>query len=371
MPAPKLQRWIDLLAALLRRRFPATFEELARDVPAYAAATTAADEKTRDSVMRMFERDKDELRAFGIAIRSEISPDGESHGYKLAARDFYLPYLALVTEQGSTRPANTTREFYRALAHLTFEPDELAAVVDASARVAQLDEPALAADARGAHRKLAFDLPTDAVRPDPAAPTVHAAKGSDPRTFETLGDALRRRKVVTFGYHAMHTGSEATRTVDPYGLFFLGGHWYLVGRDHDRDALRNFRVSRIRDPKPNTKSPAKPDYDIPTAFDLEAHATAKSTWELGDAPSTAAIVEFRNVTGPVAAATRLGDAVEHSATNAGTSRRRFVVRRRDAFARWLLSFGGDAVPVEPPALVDEFRQLAARTRAVYAGGEPA
>jgi hypothetical protein len=30
MKSPKIQRWIDLLAALLARRWPATFEELIR-----------------------------------------------------------------------------------------------------------------------------------------------------------------------------------------------------------------------------------------------------------------------------------------------------------------------------------------------------
>ena len=40
--SPKLQRWIDLLAALLGHRLPATFEELARDVPAYLADGSVA-----------------------------------------------------------------------------------------------------------------------------------------------------------------------------------------------------------------------------------------------------------------------------------------------------------------------------------------
>jgi len=36
-PPSKVQRWTDLLAALLIRRFPAPFDELARDIPAYSA----------------------------------------------------------------------------------------------------------------------------------------------------------------------------------------------------------------------------------------------------------------------------------------------------------------------------------------------
>ncbi len=37
MKPPKLQRWIDLLAALLRHHFPVSFEQLIREVPAYGS----------------------------------------------------------------------------------------------------------------------------------------------------------------------------------------------------------------------------------------------------------------------------------------------------------------------------------------------
>jgi hypothetical protein len=48
------------------------------------------------------------------------------------------------------------------------------------------------------------------------------------------------------------------------------------------------------------------------------------------------------------------------------ARRRFTVRRMDAFVRWLLALAGDARPVSPPALVEAFEAQVARTRALYA-----
>ncbi len=72
----KLQRWVDLLAALLRRNAAASFEELVRDVPGYLKI------KQKDSLRRSFERDKDELRAFGIPITTE-EDSGENTGYRL------------------------------------------------------------------------------------------------------------------------------------------------------------------------------------------------------------------------------------------------------------------------------------------------
>jgi proteasome accessory factor B len=100
---PKLQRWTDLIAALLRRRFPATFEDIARDVPAYAD-----EKKKKDAIMRMFERDKDELRSFGISIDTvEFEDDnGDASGYLLDRKWFYLPYLSLAARDGKpgTKP---------------------------------------------------------------------------------------------------------------------------------------------------------------------------------------------------------------------------------------------------------------------------
>jgi hypothetical protein len=52
--------------------------------------------------------------------------------------------------------------------------------------------------------------------------------------------------------------------------------------------------------------------------------------------------------------------------DASPALRRFDVRRADSFARWLLAFAGEALPVSPPSLVDEYRALAERTRALYA-----
>ena len=354
---PKIQRWVDLLAALLARRQPSTFEELSRDVPAYLEG-----KQSKAARMRMFERDKDELRAFGIPIMSVVSADGETHGYKLAPTDFYLPYLALLSEHGTTRPKRVDRWGYRALQTLAFEPDELAAVADAAARVAQLGDPLLAADADAAMRKLAYDLPVDGARTDRSVHLVDFGDRIDAETFEELSDALLRRKTVRFDYHAMGSDSRARRCVEPYGLFFLSGHWYLVGRDCDRDGLRNFRVSRMSSIETNASRSQTPDFEIPSTFNLRDHARSRHAWELGENGAMVAVVEFRSGGGAAEAAARLGEPVPGQ-----PHRRKFQVSRRDAFARWLLSFAGDAMPVEPAPLVEEYQALARQTLAHHAG----
>jgi hypothetical protein len=41
------------------------------------------------------------------------------------------------------------------------------------------------------------------------------------------------------------------------------------------------------------------------------------------------------------------------------------VRRAEAFVRWLLSFGGAAVPVSPASIVEAYADQIARTLAIY------
>jgi predicted DNA-binding transcriptional regulator YafY len=363
---PKLQRWTDLIAALLRRTYPATFEELARDVPAYAD-----DSKKHDAVLRMFERDKDELRSFGIAIDTvDLQDDnGDTSGYRLDRKGFYLPYLSLASREGKpgSQPRRPDKHWYRALASLVFEPDELVIISHAAKRIRALGDPVLAEEAESAIRKLSFDLPLpDADSPYGAGsswPTIMAernAASDNENVFEILNDALIRRKSVGFHYYSMSTDLSSVRRVEPYGLFFLSANWYLAARDMDKEELRNFRLSRIRDLEVNSAKSQTADYEIPATFNLRRHAKSKRPWDLGDGDANDAIVDFRNASGAAKAAARLGLAIEGA-----PDRRKFEFRRVDSFARWLFSFGGEAIPVAPESLVSEFNRLLDETRARY------
>ena len=365
-PSEKLRRWIDLLAALLSQRKPLTFTELARRVPAYLADNSVAAGKPSETLKRMFERDKEELRQQGVPIESVGDLGSEESAYTLRVKDFYLPYLAVVTTRGVVHPSKVTRFGYGSIQSLAFEPDELAVISEAASLVLQVGDSTLAEDVRSARRKLAFDLQLGATDAGDSSSTasgalVMPAAQADSRTLAALGDALFARKRVTFAYHGMGASSAATRTAEPYGLFFISGHWYLAARDVDKDAVRNFRVSRMADLTGNERRKETPDYEIPRDFSLRAHAQSRYAWEIGDMDSLEAVVEFRGESGAAIAARALG---RPDAT--GPAVRRFDVRRTDSFARWLLSFAGDAVPIAPEALVAEYRRLIADTRARYA-----
>ncbi len=175
-----------------------------------------------------------------------------------------------------------------------------------------------------------------------------------------LGDALLRRKRVSFVYHSMNRDVTDERTVEPYGLFFSNGHWYLAGVDIALNELRKFRVSRMQNVSKNTKKPQTPDYEVPASFDLAAHARSKESWELGQEEPTEMIVELRGDTGASISLRTLGESVAGS-----DNRRRFQVRRVDSFVRWIMSFAGDVIPISPPALVEHYRAVLKTTAEVY------
>ncbi len=347
MPA-KTQRWVDLIAALLRRHYAASFEELSRDVPGYQDPAQQAEARRR-----MFERDKDELRKFGVPIQTTEN-DGEI-GYQLRRRDFYLPYIT-VLEEGREQPLapRVTGDGYRDLPTLAFEPDELRAIYDVGPRLLSLRVASLLDDARSALRKLGAS---------PAPPPPDQATAAElTAAFDLLNDALARRKQVTFTYHSLSSGSDGQRTALPYGLVALGHQWYLVAVEVGDSVIKQFRLNRLSDVRLNTKAPGTPDYEIPPDFQLREHARMRPAWDLGSADAINALVEVRARNGATRVVERLGEAVEGH-----PDQRQFRVRRHDTFVRWLLGHAGGAVPLEPPELVARYRELARETLARYEG----
>jgi hypothetical protein len=195
----KMQRWIDLLAALLRRNYPASLDELKQDVPGYLKTPTLA------ALRRTFERDKDELRRFGVPLATIEDGAGEVMGYQLKREHFYLPYLTVLRDGRASSPRRVKGQYgYNALKTLSFEPDELQAIREAGVRVRRLKVAALTELAESALRKLAFDLPTDVILREEVAHTASSALHAEELVmspphrvsdvFEILDHALVRRK---------------------------------------------------------------------------------------------------------------------------------------------------------------------------------
>jgi len=368
----KLQRWLDVVAYLAGHHFPVTQEQLWAAVPAYAAGLEEGG-KDPESVRRMFERDKDELRDMGIPIETvtfDIEQGSErSHGYRLANRHFHLPYLRLVRAaeaeaagDGAPAAAPSARTFL-------VPEDEAAAALEGLRDVAAVPGFPLAREARSAFRKLAFDLDPDFLGPTPVLYVEDPETAAAADTLRRLSDALVARKRATFRYRSMGRDEEAERTVRPWGLLFQHGRWYLVAWAEDREEPRMFRLGRISELSVNDRSPGTPDYAIPADFDLSAY-TGRRAWELAGEDEQAPIaarVRFRFPRSVWAERNGHGTLVAEDAD--GAQLREIVVHRPDPFLRWVLSLEGDAVVEDPPALREAFQAMVRAVAALYGAGE--
>jgi proteasome accessory factor B len=366
MPTPptptKLQRHLDLIACLVGRHLPITVDEIVEAVPAYAQRLADAGETKRASVRRMFERDKDELRRAGIPLRTvQYAMDHgmtEMEGYLIDRRDFYLPYLRLVSgERGPPRARRDPGPSPAGTVELSEE--DAAASLAALRRVAQMPAFPLAAEARSAFRKLAFDIAPDALPPETIL-FVEPPGAEEVRTrLRLLADALLARKHVRFRYRGMYRDEESERHVAGFGLLFQHANWYLIGHDRDRGERRVFRVDRMAGVVADASQPNRPDYEVPADFRLDEYAR-REAWELGgeeEAPLHARVL-FHFPASLVAERNGQGELVEPRADGAAV--RAFRVHQIDPFVRWLLSLEGEAEILEPAALRDRFRHAAAR-----------
>jgi predicted DNA-binding transcriptional regulator YafY len=215
--------------------------------------------------------------------------------------------------------------------------------------VSWLPSSPLKREADSALRKLTFDL-SDSYRQPDVAPVLYLDRPGAEETrarVRTLSDALLARKRVRFTYHGIHRGEDTERDVAPYGLLFQRGHWYLIGHDATRGAVRVFRAGRMEEPRANTKAPKQPDYEIPAHFSLEEYRD-RDAWELGseDDKTLEARVLFEFPTSLWAD-------------------RNGQVRQVSPFLRWILSLEGRARIAAPTALADGLRSLAKEVLAVY------
>jgi len=364
----KLQRWLDLISFLVSHRFPVTVDQVMEGVQAYAGRWMDGDETARQSVRRQFERDKDELRAFGIPI--ETRPLGAAwageieEGYHLSRRNFFLPYVRVVTEEGGEavpgfepRAGASGGQRSPGAPMVRLTPEEAQRAADGLRTLADTPGFPLAHEARSALRKLTFDLeppapPETPVRflPPPGVAQIRAR-------LDTLSRALLTRKRVEFPYHSIYRDAREDRLAHPYGLFLRRSHWYLVGHDLERNALRLFRVSRMGEVALNTHRPGTPDYEIPADFQLGAF-TGRDAWDLhGDeSPPLDARVEFRFPLSLWAQRNEMGELLEDRSD--GSQLRAFTVRDEGPFLRWVLSLGNEAAIVTPEPLAQALKDLA-------------
>jgi predicted DNA-binding transcriptional regulator YafY len=253
------------------------------------------------------------------------------------------------------------RPGYR-LPPLMFDDEEAAAVVLGLLAARRFGVATADGALEGALAKIRRVLP-DAVRVrvDALEATLGFTHGAEApvapagATVLRLADAARRRQRLRLRY-APHEGEPAPREVTPWGLVLHAGRWYLAAHDHDREALRTFRVDRVS-AITRAAGGARP---APDRFDAVGHVSRA----LARVPWTHEVVVHLETTLEAARERippTLGE-LEPTPGGAGV-----VLRLRadslDYAARLVAGVGCAFTIRRPPELRDAMRDLAARLAA--------
>jgi predicted DNA-binding transcriptional regulator YafY len=280
--------------------------------------------------------------------------DEPATGYRLRAREFYLPYLELKEGAGpAERP-------YPGLLRVPLGREEVALLDRATRRVAQLADSPLAEAAQSARRKLAFDLPLPLVAVERLL--SHPLTGDAARTLEILQRAVAEHTAVKCRYYAIGRDAEEARVIEPWGLFFGWGRWYCVAFSRERQARRVFRIDRMRAAELMAGTAAR--FEVPADFSIRQFAN-RAPWELSEAPAVRAVVRFAFPESRWVLAQGVGSPVNELLDDGGALIA-FDVRDRGPFLRWLLTFRGGVQLEEPAGLAGELALLRARVARLYA-----
>jgi predicted DNA-binding transcriptional regulator YafY len=180
------------------------------------------------------------------------------------------------------------------------------------------------------------------------APAIRPAPGA---LIATLGGAAAASQRVKVHYRSRDR-EESERIVDPYGVVYHMGAWYLVGYCHLRAGLRLFRLDRIgaAEPLPGTGIFTRPADFAPLDFVRRALATMPRAWQVTVTLLTTAEVAIARLPRAIAAPEVVPDGVLVRVTTDSLT----------WFAGLLAGLECDFVIHEPPELRAAVRDLAAR-----------
>ncbi len=226
--AEAVERLVNLAMYLAATPVPVTAEQVRASVGGYPADQEA------DAFLRMFERDKEDLRDAGFVI--------------LSTEDTYR-----------IDPATSFA------ARVELSPGETAAL--RAVGIAFVDDPAFpfTESLRLALAKIATalgapDLPV-------ASQLVDESPAEQATSVADIDRAITTHKRVAFDYTNSY-GEHKRHEIEPYGLFVLDGRWYGVGRDTEKDDTRVYTVARMENLAVNATKPKSPDFEPPDDFEV-------------------------------------------------------------------------------------------------------
>jgi predicted DNA-binding transcriptional regulator YafY len=172
------------------------------------------------------------------------------------------------------------------------------------------------------------------------------------KVFDVLAKATARRKQLMLDYRKPGQRRTEPRLVDPYHLANINGEWFLFGFCHLRKDIRTFVPARIEGASPTGKT-----FKAPRQFSLEKRL--RDSFGVHSASGEFEVV----ITFSEFAADYIREKKWHASQKlterkGGGLEMRMTLSSLPEVQRWILGWGGHAVPTAPPELVEMVRAAA-------------
>jgi len=175
--------------------------------------------------------------------------------------------------------------------------------------------------------------------------------------FRVLNTALIENRSVRIVYYSFTRDELTERTVDPYKLVFNEGFWYLAAFCRLREAVKLFRVDRIREFELLADK-----FEPPADFNFEAYLG--SAWGMERGEEFQFKVRFSGTAVRFARETRMHSTQRLESRLDGTLIYTAKACGFKSILRWVLQFGSEAEVLGPP----ELRELVKRELEAASGG---
>ncbi|MBA2474487.1 MAG: WYL domain-containing protein [Actinobacteria bacterium] len=324
----KLIRQLSLVAYLMAERRPLTARDVKSNVEGYS-------EMSDEAFARRFYSDRAELTGLGVPLHSQRDEFTGEELYTLRSEQYFLPPLELTDDELA---ALQTCLYLLEGKFAYAEPLRLALQNLALGREGFDDAPSETA------------VSVEVLDPD-YSPEM-------PGRLSKLEGAISRGRTVRFPYWSIARDDESERRLNPYALLPERGVWYVIGQDLDREAIRTFRVSRIRG-EIRFATRRERDFRLPAGFDIDEYR-GRAPWQVGEVAGEA-VIEV----GPATAWW-----VERTFGKGGRlDGDRFVTEYSSLplLASWVLRQDGRAAPLEPEELRTEVLRSLERIEELHSG----
>jgi predicted DNA-binding transcriptional regulator YafY len=191
---------------------------------------------------------------------------------------------------------------------------------------------------------------------------VGAELDLDPIVWHELEKAVQKRRRVRMSYFTAGRNAETERELDPYVLHFARNNPYVTGWCYKNQAVRDFRVDRIR-----SFSMLADTFDVNEEFDRKAHFARMFQHEVGTEVRAIAIW-FEARSAPYIRERRWHPSQVLEEHPDGAVTLRMDVPGLNEVKRWVLFYGAGARVLEPPELVEMVKAELAGMNKFYGEG---